>query len=61
MTDRSRRTLTLELEMPDDDHVAGRLADGHGNSTEFVGWLGLAGAIEALSADASDRVEVAHG
>jgi hypothetical protein len=45
----TRRTLTLELEVSDADHVAGRLDDGHGHSTEFVGWLGLAGAIEALS------------
>jgi hypothetical protein len=50
MRNRSRHTLTLELEVDTGDGVAGRLSDAQGRGTDFVGWLGLASAIEAFSA-----------
>ncbi len=46
-----RRTLTLELDVVDQDSIIGRLSDATGRSTEFIGWLGLASAIEALATD----------
>lgn len=48
----SRHTLTLELELDgaeDADAIAGRLSDSAGHGTDFVGWLGLASAIETLA------------
>jgi hypothetical protein len=48
MTPRRTR-LTLELVVTTPDSISGRLSDASGRGTEFVGWLGLAGAIEALS------------
>jgi hypothetical protein len=42
----SRQVL---LELFDADPIAGRLTDRRGHATEFVGWLGLAGAIETLT------------
>ena len=48
----STRTATLELQLLAGDAVAGRLTDGTGRGADFVGWLGLAGAIEALTAPA---------
>jgi hypothetical protein len=50
MRNPSRHTLTLELEVDTGDGVAGRLSDADGRGTDFVGWLGLASAIEAFSA-----------
>jgi hypothetical protein len=46
-----RHVLTLELEFVGDD-VSGRLSDRAGDGREFVGWLGLAGAIELLAPSA---------
>lgn len=39
-------TLMLELERADGDQIAGRLSTTAGTAIAFVGWLGLAGAIE---------------
>jgi hypothetical protein len=52
----SQRTrLTLELVVTAPDSISGRLSDAAGRGTEFVGWLGLAGAIEALSSGPRPR------
>lgn len=51
----SRHTLTLELEVDADDDVTGRLVDADGHGADFVGWLGLASAIERLSAPPDTR------
>jgi hypothetical protein len=37
--------LTLEIET-ESDPIAGRLSEGGGPGEEFVGWLGLARALE---------------
>ena len=39
-------TLMLELERADGDQIVGRLSTTTGTAIAFVGWLGLAGAIE---------------
>jgi hypothetical protein len=46
----TRQVLTLELESTDVDSLAGRLRDQDGHAADFVGWLGLAAAIECLTA-----------
>jgi hypothetical protein len=43
-----RTTLTLELE--DVEPIKGRMRAEHGPSREFVGWLGLAAALESVLA-----------
>jgi hypothetical protein len=52
MTRDGTRTLTLELVVSGPNSITGRVSDGTGKDsggTEFVGWLGLAGAIEAVA------------
>jgi hypothetical protein len=49
MTAQRSRRLTLDLVVTAPDSISGRICDATGRVTEFVGWLGLAGAIEALS------------
>ena len=44
-------TLILELERADADSIAGRISTTNGSAIDFVGWLGLAGAIEAALRD----------
>jgi hypothetical protein len=39
------RVLTLEIDT-DSDPIAGRLSEGEAPSRQFVGWLGLARALE---------------
>jgi hypothetical protein len=51
MTPHLSRRLTLDLVVTGPDSITGRLSDPSGKSTDFVGWLGLAGAIEALSTE----------
>ncbi len=46
MTAPQPRTLTLELVYRAPDCISGRVSDATGAGTHFVGWLGLAGAIE---------------
>ena len=41
------RVLTLEIDA-DSDPVAGRLSEGGAPGREFVGWLGLARALELV-------------
>ena len=55
MTTQLRQSATLEMELVDGDPIAGRLTDRTGHATDFVGWLGLAGAIEYLAG--ADRAE----
>jgi hypothetical protein len=47
--DRRRKRLTLELE-PDAEPIEGRIREGRGPAREFVGWLGLAAALESVFA-----------
>jgi hypothetical protein len=47
MRDRRRKRLTLELE-PDAEPIEGRIREGRGPAREFVGWLGLAAALERV-------------
>jgi hypothetical protein len=49
MTTLRRHQATLEMELIDGDPIAGRLTDRDGHAIEFIGWLGLARAIEALA------------
>lgn len=49
MTPQRSRRLTLDLVVVGPDSITGRVSDASGRATDFVGWLGLAGAIEALS------------
>jgi hypothetical protein len=56
MDTKSRRMLILELEDGEGDSLAGRITSLAGNGIQFVGWLGLAGAIEAaLQGDHADE------
>jgi hypothetical protein len=48
MSDRQHKTFTLELE--DTEPIEGRLRIESGPSREFVGWLGLAAALESVLA-----------
>jgi hypothetical protein len=44
-----RQTVVIRLELHlDDDSLTGRASDGSGAAREFVGWLGLVAAIDAL-------------
>jgi hypothetical protein len=47
MHEHRQRSFTLRLDV-DNDPIAGRLEDESGSGHEFVGWLGLAKALEAL-------------
>jgi hypothetical protein len=49
-----QRTFTLRVNV-EADPIAGDLADEGGGAHEFVGWLGLARALEALLALESAR------
>jgi hypothetical protein len=43
------RTAVIRLELQlDDDSLTGRASDATGAAKEFVGWLGLVAAIDAL-------------
>ena len=42
----ARRILTLAID-PGSDPISGRLDDEEGSGEEFVGWLGLAKALES--------------
>jgi hypothetical protein len=48
MADSTRIALRLDLD-PAADPIRGRLTAPTGEEDEFVGWLGLAGAIERLA------------
>jgi hypothetical protein len=48
MSIRQRKTFTLEFE--DVEPIEGRLRADDGSSREFVGWLGLAAALESVVA-----------
>jgi hypothetical protein len=50
----SRLAATLELDVAD-DQIQGRLITPAGHAHEFVGWLGLAHAIELLLTPESDH------
>ena len=41
------RVLTLEID-PDSESIAGRLSEGGAPGQQFVGWLGLARALELV-------------
>jgi hypothetical protein len=44
-----RQTVVIRLELqPDHDSVSGRASDASGAAREFVGWMGLVAAIDAL-------------
>jgi hypothetical protein len=44
-----RQTVVIRLELHlDDESLTGRASDGSGTAREFVGWLGLVAAIDAL-------------
>lgn len=47
----STPTLILELDRAGGDSIAGRVSTRTGTSIDFVGWLGLAGAIETALRD----------
>jgi len=46
MPDDERRLVTLEF-APDADPIEGRIEDAGGKGHEFVGWLGLAAALQS--------------
>ena len=55
------RAYTLHLEITDADRICGRLSDLSGRGSEFLGWLGLASAIEALTdADPAPAPDPTH-
>ena len=51
MTSNPPPTLILELERADGELIAGRISTSTRAAIAFVGWLGLAGAIEAALRD----------
>lgn len=49
MTVRQPKTVVIRLELQSaDDSVSGRASDPSGQVREFVGWMGLVAAIDAL-------------
>jgi len=45
----ARQMVVIRLELhPDDESVSGRASAGSGAVREFVGWMGLVAAIDAL-------------
>jgi hypothetical protein len=51
-----RQTVVIRLELhPDDDSLTGRASDGKGEAREFVGWVGLVAAIDALMPGGAPR------
>lgn len=53
-----RQAVTLELSFDGSDVITGRMVDSVGRCTDFVGWLGLAGAIELLSEEPPGQAPV---
>jgi hypothetical protein len=49
--------LTIELDI-DEREVQGVARDRHGHELAFVGWLGLAGAVDQLRADAAEPLDL---
>jgi hypothetical protein len=44
-----RQTVVIRLELhPNEESVSGRASDASGEAREFVGWMGLVAAIDAL-------------
>jgi hypothetical protein len=53
-----RQTVVIRLELhPADGSVTGRASDASGAAREFVGWMGLVAAIDALVPGSSPPVE----
>jgi hypothetical protein len=52
--DRTRLTLTVELEL-DDDAFSGCASDDAGARRQFSGWLGLIASIDDMIAAATER------
>jgi hypothetical protein len=55
--------IRLELQLADDSPT-GRASDGSGAAREFVGWMGLVAAIDALvreDSPAADSRRAGHG
>lgn len=49
MTPPTSKRLVVEIDH-DGHSIAGTVRDPHGGSIDFIGWLGLAAAIEELAA-----------
>jgi hypothetical protein len=50
----ARQTFVIRLELhPDDESVSGRASVSSGAVREFVGWMGLVAAIDALVRESS--------
>jgi len=49
-------TISLDLEVAG-DRLTGRATDGHGTERDFLGWLGMVAAIDALLEPATDSQE----
>jgi hypothetical protein len=59
MTAPTQVTLRVELDSQDDS-ISGRVLDGDGAGIAFLGWVGLAAAIEAASAASAQNVDRPH-
>ena len=59
MTDRTHLTLRVELD-PQDGSIAGRVLDEDGAGTSFSGWMGLAAAIEVVTAASAQHMDRPH-
>jgi hypothetical protein len=57
--ERTKFIVRLELTV-EDGYISGRATDGDGAGREFTGWVGLTGAIDALVAEAAERLPEAH-
>jgi hypothetical protein len=59
------RLIVIRLELRlEDDSLTGRASDGAGAAREFVGWMGLLAAIDALvreDSPAADSRRAGHG
>jgi len=54
------KTVVIRLELHvAEDTLTGRASDGTGTAREFVGWLGLVAAIDALVPQSSPRPRAA--
>jgi hypothetical protein len=54
--------VVIRLEVrPAEGSVSGRASDASGAAREFVGWMGLVAAIDALVPGSSPPVEVSDG
>ena len=56
MTDRTHVTLRVELD-PQDGSIAGRVLDENGAGRSFLGWVGLAAAIDAVTAGSAQHMD----